>query len=592
MKLYESLIIAVSIIAIPLSMQGWTRTYGGQNNDVGKFVQQTADGGYIICGWNDATGYFGYGWGNIWVIKTNSKGDTLWTREYRKENHNYGECVRQTEDGGYLVLGRTMTDAGDIRIWLLRLNSYGDTMWSRLYGDEMDYHGFSLINSDDSGCVIAGSADYEMLLFKIDSSGDVLWESIYPGYSSHSFDFDKTTDGGYIMVGKRNTSTTGLDLYLIKADSLGELSWTRFIGGEDDEMGFAIKQLSDRGYIVTGGINLFWPPLANEQVDGDLWLLRLDSTGDTLWTRTYGEGDSTNNCGRGVLQAKDGGFVVVGYKENKGSTGSDLWLLETDSLGDTLWSCTFGGDLSDKGYYIISIKGGYSITGASQPEGDLYHDLYLITVNEFGDTVWYFVPPVTVGLPLQDTIVDTIIPAAWFRNLGTMGTVENFYCHCEIVPKGSAYLSPPYHVKYWISYSLEPGDSVYVEFAEWFADDSARYEARFYTTKEDELIWTTDTVTIEFQGVPDVGIIENPIVFAPSWELTRALGHEISLQYSNYPKGFRAEVFDASGRRVDVLQSSAKSGTVTWGEDLSCGVYFIRVPGAQTEVKRRVVIIQ
>jgi hypothetical protein len=294
---------------------------------------------------------------------------------------------------------------------------------------------------------------------------------------------------------------------------------------------------------------------------------------------------------------EDGGWIITGYIGGDQYQWSDLYLIRTDSVGVTLWTRSYGKYRTDIGHSVQQTEnGGFIITGevGYENQDGLRSNLWLLRTNEYGDTVWYEGEPREMLVPRPDTLVDTVIPTAWFKNSGTY-PIEDFYCHCQIWPKGGdtiASLSPPYHCKYLISYSLEPGDSVLVKFAEWSSDDSSRYVARFYTSKDSEPIWQTREKIIEFQGVPDVGIIEHPIVLSPSWELVNTVGQQITLRYSNFPDGLHCDIFDVSGRKVDELKSVDASGTITWGDTAPTGVYFIRISSGTESAMRKVILLR
>jgi len=132
-----------------------------------------------------------------------------------------------------------------------------------------------------------------------------------------------------------------------------------------------------------------------------------------------------------------------------------------------------------------------------------------------------------------------------------------------------------------------------VKFSPWACDDSAQYTASFYTTKDEEPIWQTREKSVTFYGEPHVGVIEDqPESSPPSWELITSCGREIILQYSGYPQGFQASIFDVAGRKVDEVRACKPSGTVTWGESAPTGVYFIRASGSQAKEVKRFIIMR
>ena len=131
----QLLLLPFLFISVISFGQGWEKTFGGGDRDYGKSVQQTADGGYIITG---AFGLLGNGDSDVYLIKTDSQGDTLWTKTFGGSYDDYGNSVQQTSDGGYIVAGffdegvwTGGCELGDG--WILKLNQNGDTLWTKKF---------------------------------------------------------------------------------------------------------------------------------------------------------------------------------------------------------------------------------------------------------------------------------------------------------------------------------------------------------------------------------------------------------------------------------------------------------------------------
>jgi hypothetical protein len=116
-------LIGLTLLLCSLShaQPGWERTYGGTGDDEGQSVQQTFDGGYIIAGFSNS---FGHGY-DVYLIKTDPTGDTLWTRTYDADGAEYGYSVQQTSDSGYIIVGYAGQSTG---VWLLKTDASGDTL--------------------------------------------------------------------------------------------------------------------------------------------------------------------------------------------------------------------------------------------------------------------------------------------------------------------------------------------------------------------------------------------------------------------------------------------------------------------------------
>ncbi|MDD5528727.1 MAG: T9SS type A sorting domain-containing protein [bacterium] len=360
----------------------WTKTYGGTYWDEGKSIQQTKDGGFIIVGW---TSSFGAGSGDVYLIKINSSGDTLWTRTYGETNVDLGYSVQQTSDSGFIITGCTLSfGAGDNDVYLIRTNSSGDTLWTRTFGGTKDDDiGYSVQQTFDSGFVIVGeigyfvTGDWDVYLIRTNSSGDTLWTKTFGGIGNdYGITVQQTKDGGFIITG--TTKSFGADSgdgYLIKTSSSGDTLWTKTFGGTDNDYGSAVQQTEDGGFIITGGTESFgagkW----------DAYLIRTDSSGDTLWTKTFGGTD--NDYGIEVQQTFDSGFIIAGETSSLGTGGTDVYLIRTNSSGDALWTKTFGGVDEDWGNSIQQTEdGGFIITGTTKSFGAGHEDVYLIRLGK------------------------------------------------------------------------------------------------------------------------------------------------------------------------------------------------------------------
>ena len=105
------------------------------------------------------TGYtrsFGAGEGDIWVIKTDYLGDTLWTRTYGSEDNEYATSMQQTMDGGYIIVGATGIYGGETDLYLIKIDIVGDTIWTLVNGGEDIDVGSSVDLTSDGGYIVAG----------------------------------------------------------------------------------------------------------------------------------------------------------------------------------------------------------------------------------------------------------------------------------------------------------------------------------------------------------------------------------------------------------------------------------------------------
>jgi hypothetical protein len=348
--------IFVFLPTISFSQITFERTYV-DNSSEGRSVQQTSDGGYIIGGVRGANDFL--------LMKTDSLGDTLWTKTHGGSNTEFAYSLDQTSDQGFIMTGYTYSfGAGESDVYLVRTDSLGDTLWTKYFGGTAFDEGFCVRRTTDGGYIIAGYTDSfgmgggDVYLIKTDSLGDSLWTKTFGGsLNDFGVSVEQTSDLGYMVTGYTKSFGSGdFDLYLIKTDTSGDTLWTKTYGGASSEIGFSGISTGDGGYIFIGSTNSFGAGAE------DVYIVKADSLGDTLWTKTYGGTDSEE--GHSIQQTSDGGYIITGYTVSYGLGWTDVYLIRTDSLGDSLWTRTYGYDRIDNSYSVQqTLDSGFIITG-------------------------------------------------------------------------------------------------------------------------------------------------------------------------------------------------------------------------------------
>ncbi len=356
----------------------WEKTYGGSEIEKGNSVEHTSDGGYIIAGWTTS---FAVGSSDIYLIRTDSNGDTLWTKAYGGEGMDEGISVCQTADGGFIVAGYTYSyGIGNSDVYLIKANSNGDTIWTKTVGGlEIDV-AYAVANTQD-GCFVAagytksfGAVGSDVYLLKVGQDGGIVWEKRIDGSSNESVrSMQETDDRGLVMVGQKAPLQSGNGMiYLIKTNEDGDTTWTRTFGGTMGEAvcGLSVCQTSDGGYIISGYDRLGgW-----EQ--SKIYLLKTSASGDSIWAHTYGEMGAETG-GYSVKQTPDGGYVVVGI-----TSYADAYAMKTDATGESLWIRAYGGSDYDAARSVcLSSDGCYVISGSTNSFGSGGPDVFLIKLK-------------------------------------------------------------------------------------------------------------------------------------------------------------------------------------------------------------------
>ena len=341
----------------------WTKTYGGYDTDKGRCVQQTMDGGYIISG---TTRSYGVGSYDVYLIRTDQNGDSIWTRTYGGSGWDEGRSIQQTSDGGYIITGCNGEFGLNKDVYLIRTDRNGDSLWTRTYGGIEDESSFCVQITSDGGFIICGNTEsfgaglYDAFLLKTDSLGNADWFRTYGGSGVDYGHFvEQTTDGGYILTGASSYYIGGYDVYLVRTDSLGNMLWQRTFGGSYNDMGRCVRQTTDGGFIVAGTTSNNYSPADSM----DVYLIKTNANGDSLWTRTYG--GVCHDEGYSVDLTSDGGYIVSGFYEPPPGGLHDLYLIKTDSSGNEIWSSIFGGTRGETGWCVRQTSDGSFIIGGT-----------------------------------------------------------------------------------------------------------------------------------------------------------------------------------------------------------------------------------
>ncbi len=359
----------------------WAKTYGGYATELGLGICQSSDGGYVIVG---ITQSFGAGT-QIYMLKTDALGDTLWTKTYGGWDWDHGTAVQQTTDGGYVIVGWTTSFGNWVQAYLVKTDSRGDTLWTRTYGGPDWDDAIGVHQTSDGGYIFTGgtysygAGNDDVYLVKTDPAGVTEWTKTYGGIRDDTgYWVEQTEDGGYIVCGSTESFAPYCGVYFLKTDSLGDTLWTRTwdASGCYFALGEYADQTTDGCYIATG-LSFCNPEPGYAE---DLILIKIDANGDTVWTRHFG-GDNAD-AGYAVRETPDGGYLAVGPTGSFGAGEEDVWVIKTDSDGDTLWTRVYGGNGIDVARdALVDSDGNYLVLGWTTSWGAGESDMYLLKID-------------------------------------------------------------------------------------------------------------------------------------------------------------------------------------------------------------------
>ncbi|MEX0724482.1 MAG: hypothetical protein WD053_11415 [Gracilimonas sp.] len=390
----------------------WEGSYGGSREDVARSIQVTNDGGYIVAGYSksndgDVSGNNdGY---DYWVLKLDGTGSIEWEENYGGSSDDYANSIQITDDGGYIMAGRSGSNDGDVSenhgsfdYWIVKLDGSGNIEWEGSYGGSSNDYANSIQITDDGGYIVAGWSrsnngdisgnngfdDYWIV--KLDGSGDIQWEENYGGSSNEQANSIQTTDdGGYIVVGW-STSDDGdvsghygnefrEDYWIVKLDGSGSIEWEGNYGGTMYDEAHSVQQTDDGGYIVAGESNSDDGDVSDNK-GSNFWIVKLDGSGSIEWEENYG--GSSGEYAHSIQTTDDGGYIVAGWAisddgDVSGQHGfGDYWVVKLGGSGNIEWEGNYGAGQIDRAYSIQQIDvGSYIVAGqsyySSSDDGDV-----------------------------------------------------------------------------------------------------------------------------------------------------------------------------------------------------------------------------
>ncbi|WPO83394.1 hypothetical protein SD427_03370 [Chryseobacterium sp. JJR-5R] len=319
----------------------WKKTFGGSDNDAVGNIIQTADGGYAVTGSTqsndgDVSGNHGTATNDIWVIKLSSTGTLQWQKTFGGTNNDYGKVIIQTSDGGYILGGETNSINGDVTgfqgnfdFWVVKISSTGVLQWQKTLGGTGTEYLYSLIQTSEGGYIMTGQASsnngdvsgnhgaVDLWVAKISSTGTLQWQKTFGGTNSeYGQVIIQTSDGGYTIAGYTQSNDGdvsgnhgGTDYWVIKLNSAGTLQWQKAFGGTGNDAGRSMIRTADGGYVVAGNTQSNDGDISGNHGSSDFWVLKLSSNGTLEWQKTLG--GTSSDVAYAVIPGENG-YIVSG----------------------------------------------------------------------------------------------------------------------------------------------------------------------------------------------------------------------------------------------------------------------------------------
>ena len=311
--------------------------------------------------------------------------------------------VIQTSDGGYAVIGTLGNGYAPSTAMLVKTDSSGKMLWNQTYNYLNS--GIAVVQTSDGGYTIAGNGNGGFMLVKTDSRGNAVWNQTYTvSYQGNkggdALTMTQTNDGGYVIAGACTPYLLGQgsnNAFVVKTDSSGKMQWSKTYGGSGIDFFRSAVQISNGDYVLAGCTTSFGAG------GFDAWLVEVNSSGNQLWSKTFGAGPTSNPTqpqtgtvgddeANSVVQTSDGGFALAGYTYSFGLVGSkNAWLIKTDASGTIQWNKTYGGqEQSTANSLIETSDGGLAFAGATlvNTNWGLIDNMWLVKTDSVGNGQW------------------------------------------------------------------------------------------------------------------------------------------------------------------------------------------------------------
>jgi gliding motility-associated-like protein len=391
-------------------------TVYSKTNNVGRSVIKTSDGGYITCG----SVLFMTGpradqrKTDALVIKYSALGVIEWKKTYGGSGHEAANSIVNTSDGGFLFVGYTLSNDGDVigrprtsdqlsDVWVVKLSNTGNLEWQKCLGGSYADEANAVVATSDGNYVFTGYTNSydgdvtsqhggpsDVWVVKLSSTGSLLWQKCMGGSKiDEGRSIDLGSDGGVIICGKTESNDGDVsgqhgfnDFWVVKLDIAGVIEWQQCLGEAREDVGNSVKATPDGGYIVCGesssydGDKVYTDSLKNKLAD--VWVVKISRSGAIQWQKALG--GTEYDIGYSINNDPLGGYIMAAYTYSSDgdvagnhSTMRDAWITKLDLSGSIEWQKSVGGSYDEIPYSIIPTgEGEYIFTGGTTSyDGDV-----------------------------------------------------------------------------------------------------------------------------------------------------------------------------------------------------------------------------
>ncbi|QNF32136.1 T9SS type A sorting domain-containing protein [Adhaeribacter swui] len=393
----------------------WNKRFGGSQNEGLTTVIKTSDGGYLVGGYS-ASGVSGdksqagQGKNDYWIVKTDAAGNKLWDKTYGGAENEYLNRVIQTQDGGYLLAGsslsgtsgnKTQSSRGSRDYWLVKVDASGIKQWDKRYGGKGEDELKKVLQLTTGEYILAGHSNspagddksqgsqggWDYWLVKVSIDGVKLWDKRYGGNLDETLGGIVQVNGGGFLLGgssasgisgdKSAFSRGGTDFWLVRTDDNGNMLWDKTYGGSGQDLVLSVGKSGKSDFFISGQSDspAGWDKTRDNHGGIDYWFIKVTSTGEKVWDKRFG-GTKDDEL-RASIQTTDGGYLLAGKsfsnrsgnKRQNSRGSSDFWIVKTDPDGMYQWDRRYGGSGTEELRAVLQTSdGGLLLAGKSDSE--------------------------------------------------------------------------------------------------------------------------------------------------------------------------------------------------------------------------------
>ena len=384
MRIFLSLFFLFSFFSTKSQTLRFQQTIGDKDAEAHS-VLKTTEGGYVLAGksWNyQNTDY------DIFLLKLDSLGNVIWKKTYGDTLvYEWETDLKKAQDGGFVMTGQSFSLTTFLsNSFILKTDSLGNIIWHKSFGGSL-----KKVVVDNNGYLVAGDistlgmGNNDLYLLKTDLNGNVLWSKSKGEFFEEDLSYVDQYKDGWLLAGQSNSnSISNVNNYFIYTDSLGNTIKEYAIGDTTEESVIDVTKRTSGGLVITGHINVFDSLGKKHRM---ISLYKVDDTFHIVWQKMISCGYHTD-VQKIILTKPDEGIAICGTKFDTDSSLSDGFLIKVDSNGQILWSKSYGGSNDEAFYDLVQMSDtGFAIVGMSRSFNIFfYNNIYLVKTDQQGSS--------------------------------------------------------------------------------------------------------------------------------------------------------------------------------------------------------------